>query len=355
MKKNLTTKLVALLLLGGMYTKAFAQPSSDADPAITSMSFASSPVVQGLNTTLTVTFTNAGFVSPIASGTVGLNISLPTSGDYMPSPVSTAALSGTAVTKFNWNYNSTTHTFIGTSNQAIAAGDGGTIIVTVTGVISSPTGVPVLSTANIQRINPFSYQNEQIGNNLLTAGLGVVPGGVVTVGLLNFNAAPQGKSVYLDWQTSSEVNSHYFDVEFSIDGVKFNKIGNVAAVGNSTTTTSYNFLHTAPINGLNYYRLKQVDMDGSFKYSPIRTVKFGTRTEVYAMPNPTTDAVALISNVAGTVPSVMIFSMEGKKMQQINNYSYGQSIDMSHFAPATYVLKVTNKDGSTQVFQVLKK
>lgn len=367
MKNFLTTKLLFLaVLLCGMSKVSFAQAANDADPALTSMSFASSPVIEGFTTSLTVSFVNAGFSYTIHNNQVGLNISLPTSGDYVAFPAVTgaahtivagpfAALSGSGAAMFTWTYDVDNHTFIGRNNQDIVAGAGGPVIVTVKGVISSPTGVPVLSTANIQRYNPTDYPHENTTNNSLTGGLGVAPGGVVTVGLLNFNAAPQGKAVSLDWQTSSEINSRNFDVEFSIDGVKFNKIGTVATVGNSTTPTSYSFLHTTPINGLNYYRLKQVDQDGSFKYSVIRTVKFGTRTAVYPMPNPTTDGVALISNVAGTVKSVMVYSMDGKKMQQIENYSYGKTIDMSRYAPATYLLRVTNQDGTTEVFQVLKK
>ena len=355
MKRILTSRILFVALLLGVFNSAsFAQ--NDADPALTSMSFAISPVITTVTspshtTTLAVSFINNGFTTALAAGSFGLNISLPTSDEYVAFPQSTAALSGSFSTKFNWTYNSVTRNFFGVSNQSIGAGVGGEIDVTVAGVIAV---ISRNATANIQRLNPAAYPNEQVNNNSLTASLGVVQG-TLAVGLLNFTAAAQNKTVRLDWQTTTELNSNYFDVETSIDGTKWNKIGTVAAAGTTTSQRDYSLIHNNPINGLNYYRLKQVDLDGSSKYSVIRTVKFGSKTEIYIMPNPTTDNVYIISGNAGTAKSVTVLTMDGRQMQQIDNYTYGKAIDLSHYAPSTYLLRVTNNDGTTQVFRAVKK
>ncbi|MBC7628123.1 MAG: hypothetical protein H7254_12630, partial [Ferruginibacter sp.] len=99
-------------------------------------------------------------------------------------------------------------------------------------------------------------------------------GGPLPVSLVDFTATKQNKVVDLNWQTSIEQNSSYFDVEFSRDGSKFESIGKVKASISSTTYKSYSTKHLSPVNGLNYYRLKLVDVDGSSKYSAVRTVKF---------------------------------------------------------------------------------
>ena len=351
MKRILTSRILFVALLLGAFNSALLAQPNDADPALTSMSFATSPVQTMHTTTLTVFITNAGFNTSLPAGSFGVNITLPTSDEYVASPLSTAALSGTFASKFTWNYNAGTRNFFGVSNQAIAGGAGGTVIVTVMGVTSV---VSRNSLANIQRLNPALYPNENVNNNNLSAALGVVPG-VLSVGLLNFTAAPVNRTVKLDWQTTSELNSNYFEVQTSIDGTKWNKIGTVAAAGTSTTERDYSLIHTNPINGLNYYRLKQVDLDGSFKYSVIRTVKFGDKTEIYIMPNPTTDNVFIISGTVGTVKSVSVYSMDGRILQQINNYTYVKAIDLSRYAPSTYLLRVTNNDGTTQVFRAVKK
>src|SRR5437868_4755003 len=105
MKKLLVIKTIVIALcLSAITTRSVAQ--NDADPAITSMSFAASPILINNTTTLTVTFVNNGFTTGIASGSVGLNISLPTSREYTAHPATPSidtltALSGSFKSKFN--------------------------------------------------------------------------------------------------------------------------------------------------------------------------------------------------------------------------------------------------------------
>lgn len=350
MKKVLVIKtLIIALCLGAIINTAQAQ--NDADPAITSMSFAASPIVITHTTTLTVFFTNAGFTTAIAAGSVGLNISLPTSGEYVASPLSIAALSGSFASKFNWSYNTVTNNFFGVSNQPIVAGVGGTIVVNVKGLIAV---VSRISVANIQRLNPAAYPNENTNNNNLTAALGVIPGGPQPITLLNFTATKQNTVVNLNWQTAQEFNSKNFDVQFSKDGVNWQTIGMVNAAGNSTTTRSYSFVHTTPVNGINYYRLKQVDMDAKYEYSVIRTVNFSTKNTITIMPNPTVDKVYITSNGGGTLQSVTLFSVDGKLIQNTPNFLLGNSIDMRNYAPGIYTIKIVEKSGMTEVMKVVK-
>jgi hypothetical protein len=350
MKKLLVIKTIVIALcLGAMIHPAQAQ--NDADPAITSMSFAASPILIANITTLTVTFINNGFTTAITAGSVGINISLPTSAEYVASPLGTAALSGTFVNKFNWSYNAATNTFFGVSNQSIAAGDGGTIVVTVKGLIPVTSRISV---ANIQRLNPSQYPNENVNNNNLTAALGVVPGGPQPVKFLNFTATRQNKVVDLNWQTAQEINSKHFDVQFSRDGVNWQSIGIVNAAGFSNTSRSYSFVHTTPVNGINFYRLKQVDIDAKFEYSITRTVNFNTITSITLMPNPTADRLYVIGNSAGTLQSVTLFSADGKQVQTIHDFLLGNSIDMRNFAPGIYTVKIVQRSGFTEVMQVVK-
>jgi hypothetical protein len=349
MKKLLVIKTIIIALCLGAINPAQAQ--NDADPAITSMSFATSPILVNTTTTLTVTFINNGFTTAITAGSVGINISLPTSGEYVASPMSSIALSGTFVSKFNWTYNSATNNFFGVSNQSIAPGDGGTIVVNVRGMIPVTSRISV---ANIQRLNPSQYPNENVNNNNLTAALGVVPGGPQPVSLLNFTATKRNKVVDLNWQTAQELNSKHFDVQFSRDGVNWQSIGIVTAAGFSNTTRSYSFVHTTPVNGINFYRLKQVDIDAKFEYSVTRTVNFNTATSITLMPNPTVDRLYIIGNSAGTLQSVTLFSADGKEVLTTHDFLLGNSIDMRNFAPGIYNVKIVQRSGFIDVMKVIK-
>ncbi len=348
MKKAIKTLILALCL-GAITNNSFAQ--NDADPAITSFSFGSAQINVNQLTTLTVFFTNAGFTTSIAAGSVGLNISLPTSFEYSASPETVATLSGTFLSKFDWTYSTVTKNFFGVSNQAITPGDGGTVIITIKG------NIPVSSrnsVANIQRLNPNAYPNENTNNNNLTASLSVVAGGPLPIKLLSFNATKQSKSVYLNWETATEMNSSYFDVQTSRNGTDWQSIGIVNAAGNSNTTQRYSLTHTSPVKGINYYRLKQVDIDAKFEYSATRTATFSTGSSITIMPNPTTDKVFITSALSGTLQLVSLYSSEGKIMQSIPDFKFGNSISMSNYAPGIYMLKTTDKDGQTEITRIIK-
>ncbi len=94
-------------------------------------------------------------------------------------------------------------------------------------------------------------------------------------------------SVNLTWQTASELNADYFLIERSVDGRYFETIGQLKAAGNSNRLTSYLFNDEHPKQGINYYRLKQVDFDGTQEQFPVRSVLFDESTQTYGIyPNP---------------------------------------------------------------------
>lgn len=92
--------------------------------------------------------------------------------------------------------------------------------------------------------------------------------------LLFFDAqlVQPGMYVRCDWSTASEINNDYFSVEKSNDGIFFNQIGTIKGAGTSATTQNYSFYDYEPFSPVSYYRLKQVDYDGQFTYSPVRAV-----------------------------------------------------------------------------------
>ena len=341
-------KILFAVFLTAIAGSSFGQ--NDADPAITSLSFDFSPITIGSTTSLNVYFVNNGFTTSIATASVALKISLPTSGEYRAEPENISALSGDFVSKFSWTYNSVTKSFFGTSNQPIAAGDGGSVIVKVKGITSI---ISAVSIANIQRLNPAAYPNENTTNNNLTAAAGVAAGGPLPIQLVTFTAVKQSATVLLNWQTNAEINSSYFDLQHSKNGSQWQSIGIVSAAGNSSTPRNYSFVHNNPVTGANYYRLKLVDLDGSFRNSPVQMVNFGTGAIIKILPNPVTDRL-YITGSTGSFESVTIFSSDGRMIQQCNNFITGSSIDMSSYAAGLYRIRITDKEGNTEVRSVVK-
>jgi hypothetical protein len=135
------------------------------------------------------------------------------------------------------------------------------------------------------------------------------------VALAAFTATPAGPAaVRLAWATASEQNSQQFEVERSADGHAFGRIGTVAAAGNSSAPHNYELLDKQLPAGapLLYYRLRQVDQDGTASYSPVRTVALpgttltGTAAGLSLFPNPTrSGAATLTGTLPGTVVTVL--------------------------------------------------
>jgi len=97
--------------------------------------------------------------------------------------------------------------------------------------------------------------------------------GLLPVEWLLWEAKSKGKHVYLIWATASELNSSHFEVERSYDGREFTQIGRVESFGTTQDIQLYEFLDEQPLNGTAYYRLKQVDFDGSIDYTDIIEVR----------------------------------------------------------------------------------
>lgn len=90
--------------------------------------------------------------------------------------------------------------------------------------------------------------------------------------VVKFNAKFKNGIVLLKWKTESEVNNDYFTVERSSDGDTFQKLFNKLGAGNSTTNKNYKMTDDFPLEGPNYYRLKQTDFDGTYTYSNVEFI-----------------------------------------------------------------------------------
>jgi hypothetical protein len=154
---------------------------------------------------------------------------------------------------------------------------------------------------------------------------------VLPVELLKFTATTEGSKNYLTWATASETNNKGFDIERSRDGATFQSIGTVKAIGKAG---NYIFTDATPVNGTNYYRLRQIDFDGTETYSKVVSVanKGGKSLKVY----PT-----LVSNGFLTVDTeggdYAIYNIVG---QQVQSGQTSQRLDVSALAKGTYILKV---------------
>ena len=161
------------------------------------------------------------------------------------------------------------------------------------------------------------------------------------VSLTRFNAASKGTGIALSWATASEKNSAYFDVQRSATGETYETIGRVAAQGTSSSLREYDFTDARPLAGRAYYRLRQVDTDGTTAYSPVATARGGTEgLAIY--PNPTTDAVTLPATL-GPVRYRVLNSL-GQTLTS-GQATGGDRLDLSTLPKGAFFLELTDTTG----------
>lgn len=173
------------------------------------------------------------------------------------------------------------------------------------------------------------------------------------VELVSLSADCSGSQVDIIWQTASETNNSGFVVEKSSDGKTFAQIGFVDGAGNSNRPKSYVFSDLNPINGTNYYRLKQIDTDGKFVYTKIITTSCENENNpepsFIVYPNPTTDILNISAEyLPGKTAVVNVYNVLGALVwQSKENTSAGMIFtryDMSALPPAVYMVKVVSDD-----------
>ena len=161
------------------------------------------------------------------------------------------------------------------------------------------------------------------------------------VNFVSFVADKLDKTVRLRWHVANEFNNTRYEIERSLSGTSFEKIGNVAATNGATV--DYSFRDNNPdLKKLNYYRLKQVDKDGKFTYSDIRTVRFNGSNIINVLPNPATSFIKVFTPESGV--QISIYDESGKRLvSRIITNGVGQ-FDVSRFTKGSYLV-VADKDG----------
>jgi len=191
---------------------------------------------------------------------------------------------------------------------------------TITDNASAPLGIyTIMTTSSGSFTGTFGTVNKNAnyaspvisGNTVTIEKITALP---VTWG--TFTAVPVNEKVLLTWTTLREFNTSHFLVEHSGNDQQFNVIGRVTAGGNTSLSSAYTFTDPAPVaKGNNFYRLRQVDLDGQSTYSEVRIVSLngsaGSYVNIY--PNPVRDVMHL--DVAAESVEVMVNDISGKKIK----------------------------------------
>jgi hypothetical protein len=172
---------------------------------------------------------------------------------------------------------------------------------------------------------------------------------VLPVELLSFTARILSSDrVITEWKTAMEKDNDYFLVQRSVDGISFETIGRVKGAGHSNQVLAYAFIDEDPLDGVSYYRLVQVDYDGSANTSQMEMLRMAALDELIVSPNPG-GGVFTISTQFSTDQTLefMLTDAIGKQLMYLKTYApagfFQKTIDLSTYSEGMYMLNVKNK------------
>jgi hypothetical protein len=162
---------------------------------------------------------------------------------------------------------------------------------------------------------------------------------ILPVSLVSFTALKNNHVNQLKWSTASETNNKGFEIQRSPDAGNWHTIGFMASeTTNSTNLVTYHYTDEAPLAGINYYRLKQLDIDGGFSFSPKRAIKAEERnTDITFGANPASE-ILNIGGDLGKIQRIRIIDNFGRVINE--NVPVKGNIDVSSLQKGVYILQI---------------
>lgn len=216
------------------------------------------------------------------------------------------------------------------------------------GFVSAPgVTIPVTNNFNLPNSRPTNANFYLAWNYSVTSGststnaqalsiddVSVTANNTLPIQLSSFTAQAIDKTILLNWETLSETNNSSFEIERSIDGKSFTKIGSKEGSGTTTALTKYRFVDENPLPGTNYYRLKQIDFDGKSEISAVRSatsnIPFATLSVLQSASAVTAQVISPVKEKA----KLSLFDISGKVLAQqdvflergLNQFDFSQNL-----------------------------
>jgi Zn-dependent metalloprotease len=182
-----------------------------------------------------------------------------------------------------------------------------------------------------------------------------LPGAALPVELIAFEGVNINEGNQLTWITAEEKNNEAFLIERSDNAKDFKTISKIVGKGNSNEKNVYSYLDATAF-GVNYYRLKQFDIDGKYGYSNVISIQSKSEGRISFSPNPVNDflTIAFPKNFTGNLELKIMNSIGAEVQNRQMKITDGKiSQDMSHFAPGVYFISI-KVNNSISNYKIIK-
>jgi hypothetical protein len=215
----------------------------------------------------------------------------------------------------------------------------------------------------------LSGSGNATGNTENSTLSGTIPAGItisaIGIGSINtplpvhfsaFDAYADKCNVQLNWNTAMEINNDYFIAERSHDGRMFTEVGRVQGAGNSSEIQHYSYADEHPEDGLNYYRIQQVDRDGKHTATSVKQVYVHCSGDeaIKVFPTVSNNTVNVLLPKRYENATVTVLTTLGQKViVPMENTNGSYRINIAPLAAAMYVIRV-QKGGEVNSFKIIK-
>ena len=211
--------------------------------------------------------------------------------------------------------------------------------------IKVPEAITTTARIRVMAVGNVFYD---ISNNNFTIQDTTVP-----IIWISFTGTPQNNNTALLTWVVDELNVDHYEVEHSADDINFDTIATVKSVAGDGINQQYSYVNQNPFQGINYYRIEEVNKSGSFTYSDIITVSFNNVPVPWTIfPNPAIGSVNVVSNISSSNVVLQLFDSEGRLVYQneLSQTTIGQltNITLGKFAKGIYTLKINSSTGVIQ-------
>jgi len=232
--------------------------------------------------------------------------------------------------------------------------------------LASPSKILVYEGGNITGVS--ASEKIRIAGSIVFQGNNPVSGPVMasstTTGFVSFSSTPlpvkfvgftlsrKSSDILVQWSTSQQVSADHFQIERSLDGSNWNSIGSVTAAGNSFTTNNYSFTDKNISSKIVYYRIKEVDFDGSFAVTPVKSIKAEASNDIKIASIQNKVLLQFSQEVKGTVV-VRFVSQNGQVAdQQTISNPFGQVV-LNSKVTGNYIISLSNGQDINTAKQVI--
>ena len=163
-------------------------------------------------------------------------------------------------------------------------------------------------------------------------------------------------TVVLTWNVT-EYNNKTFSVQHSVDGLKWEEIALIQSKNSAESITNYSYTHTNKLNGKQFYRLLDIDVDrGSTGFSPVKSLVLKNDKQAIAIwPNPATDHIVITNTDNNDMyTKARIFDLTGKVMSEMKLVSNTNKIAINELPTGTYIVKIENTNGTSYSQKIVK-